>query len=340
MIHVERSALDSLLTKGLNVPFNIVDSVDEVPDRKSEIVLRQKHDNYCHPCPGTKIYRCCNYHTTDVMEGCPFDCSYCILQAYLPHKRIEVTADTDSVVRSIEEVVAAGTKRRLGTGELSDSLALDNIFPFTKIITPIINKQEHIQFEFKTKSANIANLLNLNPKNIVVSWSLNPQPISDIEESGTARIADRLAAAKICAEAGYRLAFHFDPVIYTENYQKLYGDLLNELFNTVPESAVEYISISTFRAPAPLMDKMRERDSVSKLLKGDMVLGLDSKFRYFKPLRFEILEFMTTQIYRHWENIFVYYCMEDRAIWKRLFGFDPGERTEFESLFPHIKGEI
>jgi spore photoproduct lyase len=341
MIHVEKGALGTFLANDLvarNISFNIVDSVDEVADEKSEIVLRRKHDNYCHPCPATKIYRCCNYYTTDVMEGCPFDCSYCILQAYLPHKRIEVTADTDSVIMSIKKLISEGAKRRLGTGELSDSLALDNIFPFSKLIVPIINAQENIQFEFKTKSANIGNLLELNPRNVVVSWSLNPQSIADIEEIGTASIKDRLQAAKKCAEAGYRLAFHFDPVIYTENYQKLYGELLAELFNAIPERSVEYISISTFRAPALLIDKMRERKALSALLKGDMVSGLDSKMRYFKPLRYEMLEFMTSQICRHWKNIFVYYCMESSAIWKGLLGRDPGEREEFETLFPYIKG--
>jgi len=338
MIHVERGALDSFWAKELirrGIEFKVVDDVGEVPDKKGEIFLRFKRDNYCRPCPGTKIYRCCDYYTTDVMEGCPFDCSYCILQVYLPHKRIEVSADTAAVELSIRSLIKQGKKRRLGTGELSDSLALDNIFPFTKVITPLVNDQDCVQFEFKTKSANIDNLLNINPRNIVVAWSLNPQSLADTEENGTADIKDRLLAAKTCADAGYRLAFHFDPVIYTNDYKDEYGSLFDKLFNAIPEKSVEYISISTFRGPTALLDKMRERHTVSDLLKGDMILGLDGKYRYFKPLRIEMLKFMTAQVYRHWENIFVYYCMEDQSIWRKIMGNDPGSRESFESLFPY-----
>jgi spore photoproduct lyase len=272
------------------------------------------------------------------MEGCPFDCSYCILQAYLPHKNIQVSSNTDAITTAINTLIHEGEKRRLGTGELSDSLALDNIFPFSRLITPLINKQDVIQFEFKTKSANIANLLDLNPKNIVVSWSLNPPEIAMTEEHGAAPIHKRLEAAKLCADAGYRIGFHFDPLIAYEGWQKGYGELLATLFNTVPESSVEYISISTFRTTAALMDRMRERPEPSRLLRGDMIAGLDGKQRYFKALRAELLGYVTNELYRHWRSVFVYYCMEHESLWKNLLGFDPGEREEMEELFPYRRG--
>ncbi|MDR0453673.1 MAG: DNA photolyase [Deferribacteraceae bacterium] len=340
MIHVEKAALDSPIVNKLereNIAYAVVERVEDVPDRKSEIVVLQRHENYCRPCPGTKIYRCCGYYTTDVMEGCPFDCSYCILQAYLSHKNIRVSGDTVSITNSLKEIVKQGIPRRLGTGELSDSLALDGIFPFTLLLAPVINNQDVIQFEFKTKSANIRNLLGLNPKNIVVSWSLNPQNIITDEEYATASLEDRLNAAKTCAEAGFKLAFHFDPVICCNGYAEDYSALILRLINVIPEYAVEYVSISAFRAPSLLIDRMRERKERSAILKGDLSLGLDGKFRYFKPLRRDILNDMLRLLNKHWTGVFVYYCMEHASVWEKNMGNDPGEKDEFEKLFPWSK---
>ncbi len=338
MIHVERAALGSILADHLekeNIAFSVADDISAIPDEKNEIILIKKRDLYAHPCPGTKIYRCCNYHTSDVMEGCPFDCSYCILQAYLGHKNILVSSDTDRIANDIRSMSAAGVRHRLGTGELSDSLALDNIFPFTKIIIPLINGQDTVQFEFKTKSANIKNLLNMNPHNIVVAWSLNPDAVASAEEHGAAPVQARIEAARICAEAGYRIAFHFDPLVWHDGWQSNYNALLENLFNSIPQQSVEYISVSTFRTTTDLMDRMRARSTPSALLKSDMITGLDGKLRYYKALRVELLKNITLQFDRYWPDVFVYYCMEHSSIWETLKGFDPGGREEFERLFPH-----
>ena len=267
------------------------------------------------------------------MEGCPYDCTYCILQAYLGHRNIIVSADTDSIINDIKELAAQGVKRRLGTGELSDSLALDKLFPFTQIISPVINKQDVIQFEFKTKSANIENLLNLNPKNIIVSWSLNPQSVVDANEPGAVPVAGRLKAAQTCADAGYKVAFHFDPIIY--GYEEEYEALFETLTNSIDERAVEYISLSTFRGPAKLIDKMRERKDFPEMLRHDMIRGLDGKSRYFKPLRREMIRHALQTLKKGWPSVFIYLCMEHANIWQDLFGFDPGEREELEKLFPY-----
>jgi len=91
---------------------------------------------------------------------------------YLNHNYIKVYDDLEGIKQSI--LFLPKEKVRLGTGELSDSLALDHILKLSDFIIPVINSLEHIQFEFKTKSTNINNLLNHNPKNIVISFKPEP----------------------------------------------------------------------------------------------------------------------------------------------------------------------
>lgn len=336
MIFVEKSALNLPLTKLLEkegANLNIIDDGYAVEDKKSNIVVTGQRDNFLHPCPGTNVYRCCNYHVVDIMQGCPFDCSYCILQYYLPHKYIKVSSDIDSVKSDILSGVK-NNKQRIGTGELADSLALDNVIPLSKLLIPIANNNDNIQLEFKTKSDNVSNLLNSNPKNVVVSWSLNPQEIISTEEPLTASLDRRLNAALNCVTHGYKVSFHFDPLILTDDFEKLYGNLIEKLTSIIPESSVEFISISTFRCPNDLLNSIRQRKSPSVLLKGDYIKGLDGKVRYYKALRGKMLRFAVENIRKNWRKAFIYFCMEHETLWQSIMNYDAGDRETFEKLFP------
>jgi spore photoproduct lyase len=340
MLYVERSALQTYLAQNLirrNIFFNVVEDPQEAPDAKNVTLLKARQENYCRPCPATSVYRCCNYYTADIMEGCPFDCAYCVLQAYLPHKNIQVNADTELFANSLKELIKSGKKRRIGTGELSDSLALDYLFPFTQIIIPIINAQDILQFEFKTKSDRIGNLLNLNPKNVVVSWSLNPCEIAERWENGAVSPLKRIEAAKKCVEAGYRAAFHFDPLIYYDNWETGYAELLKNLFDNIEGGSVEYVSLSAFRAAGSLLARMRQREISPAFLKEDIILGLDKKYRYFRSIRHKLLGFMYKAIKKEWKNVFIYFCMEHSSIWERFAGFDPLSREGLEEKFPYYR---
>jgi spore photoproduct lyase len=339
MIYVEKSAVNTGTVKLLDkkgIDYKIVDSDEEFEDKKSNIFVTSSRGTFLRPCPATKIYRCCNYHVFDIMEGCPFDCTYCILQSYLNHEYIKVFADTDSIERELLELNEKG-RYRVGTGELSDSLALDNIFEFSGLFIPIVNKLENIQFEFKTKSSNTSNLLNLNPKNIVISFSVNTDFISKTEEHKAGDMDKRLNAAKILAEYGYKIGFHFDPIVIYDNCHKDYDNLIDKLFSSVDEQSVEFVSLSTFRCIPSLIDRIREKFDRSILTKYDYIKGLDGKLRYFKPERIDILNFVYKALRKNWRKAFIYFCMEHSTIWDKIIGYDPGERDIFENGFPWRK---
>jgi spore photoproduct lyase len=335
-IFIDKTAVDSFpaeqaMKTGLEI--NFVDSQKEVPDSKNSIYITSGMNSFVHRCPATKIYRCCDYYVADVAEGCPFDCTYCILQSYLNHEYIKVYSDFEGVKRDIQNL-PKDRFFRLGTGELSDSLAIDHIINFSGYIAETVNNAENLLFEFKTKSANIKNLLNLNPKNMMVSWSINPQEIVEAEEHGAAKIESRLKAAKICAEYGYKIGFHFDPLIFSEDFEKHYGNVIKQMTEAVPEESVEYISVSTFRFIPELIDIVRDKFDKSILLQSDYIKSLDGKMRYFKPLRVKMLDFFLNEVRKEWKDVFIYFCMEHESVWKKLIGFDPGEREELEKLFP------
>ncbi|MGC8768220.1 SPL family radical SAM protein [Calditerrivibrio sp.] len=322
--------------KGLQ--FEVVDGSDCFENSKKNIYITSQKNRFVHQCPATREYRCCNYMVVDAVEGCPFDCSYCILQVYLNHDFIKVYDDLEGIRESILSVDKSG-KCRIGTGELSDSLAIDNILCMTDFLIPIVNQCENIQFEFKTKSTNITNLFRHNPKNVVVSFSLNPQEIVDSEEHFASPVFARIKAAKDLSDYGYKVSFHFDPLIDWDNFEELYADLLDHLFENVDEKKVEFISISTFRFIPELADIIRIKFPETKLLSSRFIKGLDGKMRYFKSKRIEMLRFILNRLNKNWPTVFTYFCMEDKSIWRKLKGFDPGLREEFEKNFKWYRHE-
>ncbi|RUM36511.1 MAG: DNA photolyase, partial [Desulfobulbus sp.] len=50
---------------------------------KHHLLLAENRGTFFKPCPGTREYRCCDYQVLNIGMGCPMDCVYCILQAYL-----------------------------------------------------------------------------------------------------------------------------------------------------------------------------------------------------------------------------------------------------------------
>lgn len=339
MIFVHRESLNSQIVKDLEkrgVDFSVVSHEKDVKDSKKNIYVAPSKGTFLRPCPGTTNYRCCNYHVFDIMEGCPYNCSYCILQSYLTHQYIKVFSEIEPFHNELYELNKKG-RFRVGTGELSDSLALDTIFEFSKYFVPIVNKLENIQFEFKTKSNNIANLLELNPKNIVVSFSLNTEYIAETEEHQAVSPIKRIAAAKTLSEYGYRVAFHFDPVIYYENWVKDYNNIIDSLLGAIPQRSVEYISISTFRCPPELLDIVRNKFDNSLLTRYCYITGVDGKKRYFKKDRVMLLSYVYKELKKCWSDTFIYFCMEHQSVWEKITMTDPGERKEFEKHFPWQK---
>src|SRR4029450_5221847 len=97
-----------------------------------------------------------------------------------------------------------------------------------------VSEPPTVLLELKTKSDCVEGLLALDPKErVVVSWSMNPQQVIDLDEHGTASLSERLLAARRCQNAGYRLGFHFDPIVEYLNWESDYEEMLDQTFSTV-----------------------------------------------------------------------------------------------------------
>jgi len=293
-----------------------------------EVLQKGAFIKHCPCSPGSVP---CGYFNLNLQSGCPFDCSYCILQAYLENKEQGVFytnwADLEAELRKF---LAANHDVRIGTGELSDSLAYEDVRPGAARILELFRDFPDAVFEFKTKAAAVRSLLEAKevPANIVVSWSLNPAPLISREERLTPSLPRRLRALADVQSRGYKIGVHFDPLILFPDWRKHYRELIRELSRVVSPGRVAWWSLGALRFP-PELKKHIFRHRESRLFWGELIEGEDKKYRYFTPLRLELLRFVRDEIRsRLSQHMPLYLCMEDAWTWNEILPELPAAEKE------------
>ena len=285
------------------------------------LIHREKYD-FLKPCPCSCGSAGCGYNLINLGFGCRFECEYCFLQQYQNLHAVLLPANVDEFLQKID----GGNFRkgpfdrpRIGSGEFTDSLVFDDITQYSAQLVPFFRARPHLQFEFKTKSVNIGGLLKAGGcENVVVSWSVNAAPITNQAEHFTPGLTARLQAACEVARAGYRLGFHFDPVVIYKNYQQDYARTVQEMADTLPHDKIAWISVGTLRFSRELKKQIETRFPQNTILDGEFLLDFDGKMRYSTAQRLEVYQFLVPLLRRTFPKAVVYLCMEDPQVVKQF----------------------
>ncbi|MCL2790273.1 MAG: DNA photolyase [Desulfobulbus sp.] len=342
-LHVAEDCLDLLYTREIiaraNLPVTVVGARDtpamdgdypaNLTAGKRHLLLCRNRGAFFKPCPGTREYRCCDYQVLNIGMNCPMDCVYCILQAYLNNPWLSFFVNVEDLFAELDQALAAEPNRffRIGTGEFTDSLALDSLTRLSPRLVTYMAGQNNAVLELKTKSVNIANLEGLDHRGrTIVAWSLNSPPVMAREEIRTAALEERLRAAARCAAWGYSLAFHFDPIILHPGWQDGYSFTIDRLFAAVPAESIAWISLGALRYLPPLKQIAAARFPASRFFYQEFIDGLDGKRRYIRPQRVGMYRLILDGLRRRAHpRTCLYFCMENDAIWQEVFGFVPAD---------------
>ncbi|MFH0844324.1 MAG: DNA photolyase [Pseudomonadota bacterium] len=293
---------------------------------KEVLYLLPFEGEFLKPCPGTKDYICCGYNILNVGTNCPMDCSYCILQAYFNQPFIRVFVNLKEKLAHIAQIIDGMPDEvfRIGTGEFTDSLALDPVFGWSRILLPFFSERKNTVLELKTKSTQVEGLFSSScRRGIVVSWSLNSPHITAKEEHETASLRQRLEAARRCQSEGFTIGLHFDPLIEHKDWKQGYEKAIDMLDKYIDPKGIIWMSLGCFRYMPGLKAVIRKRNPKTDILNGEFVLGLDGKMRYFKPIRLEMYTFMAEKLNNWYRDLGVYLCMESDELWKKSMGWSP-----------------
>ncbi len=272
--------------------------------------------------------RCCNLLTLDAVESCGFDCSYCSIQSF--YKNNTISFDKNFAEKLEHLKLDPSKTYHIGTGQSSDSLMWGNRAGVLEALLNFARKNPNVILELKSKSDTIAYLLeNEVPKNVICTWSLNPQVIIDNEEKRAASLDARIHSARALADKGVLIGFHFHPIVLFEGWQEAYTAIAHELTKRFTCNEVALVSMGTLTFIKPVLKKIRLRAQKSKILQMPLV---DANGKYSYPLSLKEEMFSTLyQAFAPWHgNVFFYLCMEDESLWHKVFGYEYANNEAFE----------
>ncbi len=293
-------------------------------DSKEVLILTGFKGRFFQLCPGSPGMICCRYLVLNTCFNCLYNCSYCYLNSYLNSFGIVQFTNFGKALEEIDEFrrkMDPNRIYRIGTGEFTDSLMMDEITGIGKRLIHHTSTMSNIMIELKTKSHNIDHLLDIPDKgNAVLAWSLNTERNIERYEENTSCLDERINAARKAVQSGYYTAFHFDPIIVYTGWKDDYLNLLARLFDEVDPEKIAWISLGCFRYSPGFKDCIRDKFPREDLTSGEMFPGSDGKVRYIKSKRREIYKTMVSYIKERAGRTVVYLCMESADVWEDVFG--------------------
>lgn len=354
-IYIERDAQNSDVAKrvvsffGATHPIEIVDQ-RPLQDREGRLSAREYDQSKRHlyvtnfkgaffkRCPGSKPgLSCCNYFVLNLGQQCNMNCSYCYLQSFINSPLLTIYANVDQALDELREMAVSypDLAYRVGTGEITDSLSMDDVTLYSRKLIPFFREFPKWTLEFKTKSAKVDQFLDVpHAGNVIASWSINPQFVVEHEEHGTASLEQRLLAARKCRDRGFVVAFHIDPMIWHEDWKKNYSELVTQVVQQFKPEEVRWVTVGALRFQPEQRIMMRERFGMKSLVtQAEVFPSSEGKLRYDLHLRNEMFQYLLAEFRAHSPAWRVSLCMENKESWVNTMSTTARKVPELTGLF-------
>ena len=280
-------------------------------------------------CPvSSERTRCCGLLTLDAVIHCGFDCSYCTIQSFYKNNTIRFHGNLADKLARLE--LNPQEIYHIGTGQSSDSLLwgnrnglLDDLFRFA-------HEHPNVILELKTKAGKVPYHLShpVSP-NILTTWSLNTPAIIAHEERGTASLEERLSAAEAVAARGNLVGFHFHPMVHYRGWEQDYKSVWDSLLSRFDPEQVALVSLGTLTFIKPVIKAIRQRGLRTRVLQMPME-EIAGKYSYPFAVKEEMFR-KAYDAFSPWHGkVFFYMCMEDKKLWKPVFGREYPSNAAFE----------
>ena len=341
---------------------NLGDSVDylevETPDdafssskeihklSKATLVLRARRSPFTKRFDAVpKGSICTRFHQLTPELNCVSECHYCYLEKTLryPHLMLPTHfTNYDRMFKDIERTLEKNKGRNgviaspviFNLGELADSRMLDHITEFSRVIVPFIARTENGYLHCLSKSRNYENFLDLEHRDedgrtrVIQVASVNAQPVIDAVEHKTGSLIERVTAISKFQEAGYRVRYRFDPLMFVgdlfetgmsvcedlEATKKMYSEMMDVVFEY---SNPEMITMGTYRPSSGLNVYLDKRYPNSPILQIETSLDR-GKGRVEDEKRFALYSWFSQEIKRRSPGTAVAVCKETPSAWNTI----------------------
>ena len=227
--------------------------------KNPSLILAHKFDNHVLTTPeGYGIGGRNNYYFSHMLN-CIYDCRYCFLQGMYRSAHYVLFVNYDDFFSAMDAKLVAhdGEDVWFFSGYDCDSLALDPLTGFAEHLLSYLETRPHAMVELRTKSTQIRALLGQAPlSNVIVAFSLTPEPAAVALEHKTPSVAKRINAMTQLAQNGWRLGLRFDPLLDDVRFEDHYQELFRDIFDRIDPACIHSITIGPFRMPAPFFSNV------------------------------------------------------------------------------------
>ena len=319
-IYYEKEIIDYPLGKQLLEKYNDIDkiiienhnNIEEMRNKENKEFGNMKRNLIIGVRKTHKFVE--NHKTSDFLvpytsSGCTASCLYCYLVcnynkcAYL---RLFVNREKmlEKIIRTLEK---SEKELTFEIGSNSDLILENTITHNLEWTIENFKNTRKGKLTLPTKFDMVDNILPLDHKGkIVIRMSVNPDEIIKRVEFGTSRLEKRIEAINKLAEAGYKIGIIIAPVIFVENWEKLYYELINKLAGKITKKAKENLFFEViFMTYSYVHTKINEEafpNAINLFDKSKMTGRGRGKYAYRKDLREEGRRFFEYNLNKFFPN--------------------------------------
>lgn len=302
-IYYEEKAKDyelgkKLLEKYKDVPQFVIENHNNIEEmRKKEnkefpkmkrnliIGIRKTHKFV----PNNKIS---DYLVPYTSSGCTAMCLYCYLVCnYNKCAYLRLFVNREQMLNKIIQTANESEKELVfEIGSNSDLVLENSITGNLKWTIENFRKAEKGYITFPTKFDMVDDLLDIEGKErVIFRMSVNPKEIIQKIEMGTSQLEQRVEAINKLKEAGYKVGILIAPVIFVENWEELYKELIIYLYEKLSPKAKQNVFFEViFMTYSFIHRKINEEafPSAINLYNQDLMTGRGKgKYTYKQELR-------------------------------------------------------
>ena len=205
----------------------------EFPKMKRNLIIgiRKTHKFV----PNNKIS---DYLVPYTSSGCTAMCLYCYLVCnYNKCAYLRLFVNREEMLDKIIKTANESEKELVfEIGSNSDLILENSITGNLKWTIENFKKAQKGYLTFPTKFDMVDDILDVDGKDkVIIRMSVNPKEIIQKIEMGTSQLEKRVEAINKLKKAGYKVGILIAPVIFVENWEKLYEELIIYLSENLSE---------------------------------------------------------------------------------------------------------
>lgn len=290
--------------------FNLRNQNFRLQKQNPSLILAQKRGKLVLPTPESfGIGGALNYYFSHMLN-CLYDCRYCFLQGLYSSASYVIFINFEDFKQEIDQLLEKYNNDSIYffSGYDCDSLAYEPITGFVQDFLPFFAQRPRARLELRTKSTNIRALMEIPAiSNCIVAYSLMPEKIASVIEHKAPKIEKRLHSLALLAKNNWPIGIRLDPLIFVEDYQEQYRELIQKIFDYIPSASIHSISLGPLRFPEKMFRRLVELYPQDRLLAGPLVKR-EKHFSYSASKEEEMKNYINELLLTYVSNSLVFEC--------------------------------